>query len=487
MKSVKPGVQGPSGVPQRGVYFAGLCLALLAAYSLLSAAPFGGGGGGPAGAETLGEAPRRGHRKRGGAGAAATQGKEASAEQHWFARLSPEGCEASEHLRVCAHRASSTELDGVASGSIAAYSALWTSGIRRVVFPLHYFPARRGLPAPYVNSQSLRAWTRLKHARASLRPPLCPRLPSRCYDIDGVATADGEVLATHPDDLAAAARRLAMPDPERAASAGTLQQLRAAGLDEERFPTVQEVVAAFASMLAAGGQLWSRQEQPDYARCGSAPAVGSCAPAAWLPAACSPALACCCTRTPRSGHPGRHQRRRRPCSPSFRLCPSPTPQAAGAAADAQGRRPEARRAAAPSGGGRRRQGHTARGTVRGHAARGGGGAGGRLCRAAHLWVQGALGGWRRCRAALQGGAGAGHTHPPAPSVGRARGVSRVCVWVRVSVCGWVGGWVGGTVERRRHPAHPHTPGAAGRGRPQPARLCPAAGAVRDAGSQHSNV
>ena len=70
------------------------------------------------------------------------------------------------------------------------------------------------------------------------------RLPGRCFDIDLVVTSDGEVLASHPDDLRAALGPAAAGwgSLREGIRAHTLAEVRAAGADEERVPTVQLVL-----------------------------------------------------------------------------------------------------------------------------------------------------------------------------------------------------------------------------------------------------
>ena len=66
-----------------------------------------------------------------------------------------------------------------------------------------------------------------------------------CYDIDFVQTRDGQLVASHPDDLQAA---LAAGAAGQAAGGPpplgqwSLAELRAAGADEERFPTADALI-----------------------------------------------------------------------------------------------------------------------------------------------------------------------------------------------------------------------------------------------------
>ena len=71
-------------------------------------------------------------------------------------QLSTAGCRQAEAVRVCSHRANAHELK-VDNGSMQAYQALWDQGIR-------------------------------------------------CFDIDFVSTADGFMVATHPQRLQVRAR-----------------------------------------------------------------------------------------------------------------------------------------------------------------------------------------------------------------------------------------------------------------------------------------
>lgn len=82
-------------------------------------------------------------------------------------------------------------------------------------------------------------------------PPSCqPTNPSAarpagvsCFDIDFTLTADGQLLATHPDDLASALAP-ALPGGAGRIPELSLAELRAAGADEERFPTAEALIKA---------------------------------------------------------------------------------------------------------------------------------------------------------------------------------------------------------------------------------------------------
>lgn len=60
-------------------------------------------------------------------GAAAVDNPE---ELHFFGKLSNEACKETERLRVCSHRAATSEMDDVPSGSLTAYAALFRERIR---------------------------------------------------------------------------------------------------------------------------------------------------------------------------------------------------------------------------------------------------------------------------------------------------------------------------------------------------------------------
>ena len=65
-----------------------------------------------------------------------------------------------------------------------------------------------------------------------------------CFDVDGVLTSDGVMLATHPKrfaDATGGARPAEM----------TLARARDAGADEAGFPTLDDVIAHFASLVEA--------------------------------------------------------------------------------------------------------------------------------------------------------------------------------------------------------------------------------------------
>ncbi|KAL4440283.1 hypothetical protein ABPG75_003284 [Micractinium tetrahymenae] len=144
-------------------------------------------------------------------------------ERDWYSKLSTEACEHVDNMRVCSHRARLEGVDGVASGSLAAYTTLVKAGVS-------------------------------------------------CFDIDFVQTSDGQLLATHPEDLQAAVLSTAgKPSMANLASHVhdfSLEQLRAAGADEERFPTANTLIKVFAASLEDGGLLWrpgkEGEEVPNY-------------------------------------------------------------------------------------------------------------------------------------------------------------------------------------------------------------------------------
>lgn len=70
----------------------------------------------------------------------------------------------------------------------------------------------------------------------------CPCAGPRCFDIDFVATSDGALLASHPDDL-----QRALPGPRfewlrETVGQHSLEEIREAGADEERYPTLEPVL-----------------------------------------------------------------------------------------------------------------------------------------------------------------------------------------------------------------------------------------------------
>lgn len=141
-------------------------------------------------------------------------------EREWYAKLSQAGCSHTEQLRVCSHRGR-LSVEGLAPpGSLSAYSVLFKAGVS-------------------------------------------------CYDVDFMQTADGQLLATHPDDLAAALEAAAS---SMAAAVGlrnrmrgmTLAELRSAGADEERFPTADALIKVFAGLLADSGLMWREKREPPY-------------------------------------------------------------------------------------------------------------------------------------------------------------------------------------------------------------------------------
>jgi hypothetical protein len=143
-----------------------------------------------------------------------------SDEREWYAKLSQAACSHTEQLRVCSHRGR-LSVDGLAPpGSLSAYTVLFKAGVS-------------------------------------------------CYDVDFMQTADGQLLATHPDDLAAALEAAAS---RAAAAVGlrnrmrgmTLAELRAAGADEERFPTADALIKVFAGLLADSGLTWREKRDPPY-------------------------------------------------------------------------------------------------------------------------------------------------------------------------------------------------------------------------------
>lgn len=51
-------------------------------------------------------------------------------EESWLGRLDRTGCEATEELRICSHRARTVEMADVFSGSLSAYPALWKAKVK---------------------------------------------------------------------------------------------------------------------------------------------------------------------------------------------------------------------------------------------------------------------------------------------------------------------------------------------------------------------
>eukprot|EP00887_Chlorella_sp_A99_P002442 scaffold10.g2442.t1 len=160
-----------------------------------------------------------GRRAAAGAGGGGEQARHGAAaadpeEQAWFAKLSAEGCGETEHLRVCSHRAATTEQEDVASGSLTAYATLFRNHIR-------------------------------------------------CFDIDYVATGDGHLLATHPADLqAAVGAKAGIPKANNTAMLAaikrlSLHQLREAGASQELFPTAGDLFQLFGELLAQAQALWA--------------------------------------------------------------------------------------------------------------------------------------------------------------------------------------------------------------------------------------
>ncbi|KAI7837856.1 hypothetical protein COHA_008343 [Chlorella ohadii] len=139
-------------------------------------------------------------------------------ERQWYAKLSQAGCSRTEQLRVCSHRGR-LSVEGLAPpGSLSAYSVLYKAGVS-------------------------------------------------CYDVDFMLTSDGQLLATHPDDLAAAleaaAGSAAVGLRSRMRSM-TLAELRAAGADEDQFPTADALIKVFAGLLADSGLMWREKREPPY-------------------------------------------------------------------------------------------------------------------------------------------------------------------------------------------------------------------------------
>lgn len=63
-----------------------------------------------------------------------------------------------------------------------------------------------------------------------------------CYDVDFVQTRDGQLVASHPQDLLAAVAAAGKAQPPRQLGEWSLAELRAAGADEERFPTADALI-----------------------------------------------------------------------------------------------------------------------------------------------------------------------------------------------------------------------------------------------------
>ncbi|PSC67682.1 glycerophosphodiester phosphodiesterase isoform A [Micractinium conductrix] len=142
-------------------------------------------------------------------------------ERLWFDKLSAQACSHVEAVRVCSHRGRVAPEEGVAAGSLPAYGVLQKRGI----------------------------W---------------------CYDIDFILTSDGSLLATHPSDMQAAidaAGKGGSKDMAARSHEHPLADIRAAGADEERFPTAETLIKALAASLTEAGLLWQPSKAegaPDY-------------------------------------------------------------------------------------------------------------------------------------------------------------------------------------------------------------------------------
>ena len=111
------------------------------AWLFLSTGPFKAATNGDA-IELAGGATARAHLLSAGSGGAGDSGSSgggkrekavgggAAEEDAWFKKLSSGGCKATEELRVCSHRARSSELTDVYPGSLSAYGALWKAKVK---------------------------------------------------------------------------------------------------------------------------------------------------------------------------------------------------------------------------------------------------------------------------------------------------------------------------------------------------------------------
>lgn len=113
-----------------------ILLGVAVAYVFLSAGPFKA----PAGGESIelasGTTARAHLLGTSGGGRTATRartvGGGSGEEDAWFKKLSSSGCKNTEELRVCSHRAKSTEFPDIFPGSLGAYSALWKAKVKCV-------------------------------------------------------------------------------------------------------------------------------------------------------------------------------------------------------------------------------------------------------------------------------------------------------------------------------------------------------------------
>ncbi|KAL4856460.1 hypothetical protein ACK3TF_003252 [Chlorella vulgaris] len=124
-------------------------------------------------------------------------------EGAWFDKLSSEGCARAEQLRVCSHRGR-LAVEGVPPGSLSAYPVLHKGGVS-------------------------------------------------CYDIDFVQTRDGQLLASHPQEVQAEVQAGGKAAGKGPPDLGqwSLAELRAAGVDDERFPTADALIKASVDQLRA--------------------------------------------------------------------------------------------------------------------------------------------------------------------------------------------------------------------------------------------
>lgn len=119
-------------------------------------------------------------------------------EEVTYAQLSTLGCRQTEAVRVCSHRANAHELK-VENGSLQAYQALWDQGIR-------------------------------------------------CFDVDFVATADGFMVATHPDRLQQTIGS-AIGDVRQTLKDNTIIIIRSLGADDDRFPITDVLFEHFGKLI----------------------------------------------------------------------------------------------------------------------------------------------------------------------------------------------------------------------------------------------
>ncbi|GAB4814174.1 hypothetical protein N2152v2_001220 [Parachlorella kessleri] len=212
------------------VYLCAGLLGVAVAYAALTARPFKGSSQGDGKEDLLVQQQSRSLGSK--ARALSTQeeitsGKEiskvisagGSEEANWFNKLDQPGCKATEELRVCSHRAKSKELADIFPGSLSAYAALWKAKVK-------------------------------------------------CFDIDFVATADGHLLASHPDDLQQALPAGQFGKLSETVGQHTLAAIRQGGADEERYPTMEAVLQVMGKLIESEeDKFWLKEGgHLDYSR-----------------------------------------------------------------------------------------------------------------------------------------------------------------------------------------------------------------------------